>query len=430
MSEITVTPSSLCGSVQAPPSKSQTMRAILFATMAHGTSRVRHYLRSPDVEAMLQAVQRLGAEVRRKDDEVCIVGVSGQVNVRPGLIDAGNSGQVLRFIPAFAALSNQPIQVTGDESVRTRRPVLPLLDGLTQLGAVCKSTHGYAPIDVCGPIHAASIEIDGQDSQPVSGLIMATAFLSAPSTIRVRNPGEKPWVGLTLSWLDRLGIDYQNQDFQTYRIAGQACYPGFDYVVPGDFSSMAYPIVAALITGSTVRIEGVDMQDAQGDKKLIGVLQAMGADIDFDPARSLLSVRGGVELIGCEVDINDMIDAVTILAVVGCYAKGVTRLMGAAVARQKECNRIASIVCELKKMGADIDETADGLVVRHSPLQGSKTLQCYQDHRMAMSLTVAALGAKGESAIAGVECVQKSYPDFFSQMQGLGAELEFHFSWV
>jgi 3-phosphoshikimate 1-carboxyvinyltransferase len=163
------------------------------------------------------------------------------------------------------------------------------------------------------------------------------------------------------------------------------------------------------------------MNDAQGDKKIIAALLDMGALIEV--RGNTLVVKSGGTLTGREIDVNDFIDAVTILAVVGCYAKGTTILTNAAIARKKESDRLSSISTELKKMGADIIETNDGLIIKGSPLSGS-TCQSYHDHRIAMSCTIAALGAKNESIVNDTACVTKSYPDFVSDMQRLGCELD------
>ena len=150
-------------------------------------------------------------------------------------------------------------------------------------------------------------------------MIIAAAFLDGITEIKVKNPGEKPWVNLTLSWLDRFDIQYENDNFENIIITGKPIIEGFEYTVPGDFSSIAYPIVAALITKSAITINNIDMQDAQGDKMIIDSLTKMGADIRVDD-RTLV-IMPSKKLQGITLDINDYIDAITILAVVGCFAK-------------------------------------------------------------------------------------------------------------
>ena len=423
MKSYKIRPSKLRGSISASPSKSQSMRAILLATMACGNSTIKNCLNSPDIDAMITACRKLGAEITRHQNTLEIKGVSGKPCIPDDVIDAGNSGQVLRFVAAIASLTEGTTVLTGDHSVRYNRPIRPLMDGLSQLGVECYSTKNddHAPLVVRGPLQPGITTLDGADSQPVSGLLIAAAFLQGTTEIHVKNPGEKPWVNLTLDWLDRFGIQYSNENFEKYTVRGNPHIQGCEYTVPGDFSSIAYPIVASLLTQSEITVHNIDMNDAQGDKKIISALRTMGAIIE--ESGDTLVVKSSGRLTGCEIDVNDFIDAVTILAVVGCYASGTTTLTNAAIARKKESDRLSSITTELKKMGADIIETPDSLIIQGNPLNGSTCLS-YHDHRIAMSCAIAALGAENESIINDTACVTKSYPDFVGDMQRLGCDME------
>lgn len=416
--------SKLSGTIKVPSSKSHTLRAILLASMARGKSIIRDYLPSPDTLAMITACQQIGAKIQFDRGQLEVEGVAGQPKLPDDVINAGNSGQVLRFVAAIAALIPGYSIFTGDHSIRFNRPMQPLLEGLKQLGGFAESSKadGHAPVIIKGRMHPGMALIDGQDSQTVSALLMAAAFLPGETIIEVKNAGEKPWVNLTLNWLERLGIHCTQQNFERYVIPGNASYAGFHYTVPGDFSSAAFPIVAALVTGSEVQLENMDMQDVQGDKALIPVLQQMGANIEIDLSAKQLIVKKSPPLQGRVININDFIDAITILAVLGCYAQGETRIEGAAIAKAKECNRLVAIARELNKMGASIMETTDGLVIKSSSLRGAE-VESYHDHRMVMSLAVAAMMAEGITEINEVECVQKSYPEFAQHMKKLGANL-------
>ncbi len=424
MKQLTITPTDkLSGTITIPPSKSHSLRAILFASLADGNSVIHNYLESPDAVAMIKACKQLGATTRIKNQSLFITGVNGQPNTPSNVIDAGNSGQVLRFIGALAGLCTGHTIITGDESVRSRRPAAPLLDGLQQLGSTAISSRGNdcAPIIIQGPLAPNDITIDGQDSQPVSGLLMAAAFLPGTTHIHVTNAGEKPWVGLTLDWFDRLGIEYSHNNFEHYTVAGHAHYPGFEYTVPGDFSSAAFPAAAALITQSEITLHPIDMSDSQGDKKLFAALEKMGAQFDYNPEALTLKIKPS-QLTGQAIDINDFIDAITILAVIGCYANGTTTITGASIARLKECNRIEAICHELQRMGADIQETEDGLIATNSPLTGIET-HSYHDHRMAMSLAIASLRANSKTCVKDTYCINKSFPGFANAMQTIGMQI-------
>lgn len=419
-----VNPSTLSGSITIPPSKSHTMRAILFASLAQGVSHVQQYLSSPDTDAMINACRQLGAAIEVSPSVLTIRGVEGQPKIPPNIIDAGNSGQVLRFMASIAALTSGYTILTGDESIRYSRPMQPLLDGLNQLGAMAVSTKndGRAPIIVKGPIQAGHVEISGEDSQPVSALLMAAAFLPGKTTLKINNPGEKPWVELTLDWFRRLGIQYECNNYNSYIVYGSACYQGFDYTVPGDFSSAAFPIIAALITDSEITLENIDMSDIQGDKAIIPALEKMGAVFEYDQNKKMLHIRKSV-LLGGELNINDYIDAVAILAVLGCFTREGLKITGAEIAQYKESNRLIAMAEELKKMGADVTVLKDGLHIQPSVLKGA-LVKSYDDHRIAMSLAVAAFSSQGESIISDACCVAKSFPDFVKNMQNLNSNIQ------
>ena len=413
---------SLRGEITIPPSKSHTLRAILFASLGKGSSQIYNYLPSPDTQAMVNACRLLGAVIDVFDDKMVIQGTNGTIQPIKDQIDVGNSGIVLRFCSAVAALSSHPVVITGDLSICSQRPMGPLLQGLCQLGAsaVSLQENGYAPVTIQGPLKGGIARITGEDSQPVSALLIAASFIEGETDLFVGNPGEKPWVALTLNWLDRLGIRYENHHFTHYRLFGRASYAGFTYTVPGDLSSAAFPLAAALVTESELLIKNIDLTDCQGDKEAITLFQRMGAHFDINAANRTLLVRKGGQLSGIQADINGCIDGITILAAIACYAKGETHLYNAAIAKQKECNRISCIAKELQKMGAQIIETEDGLKIQGSPLKGA-AVHSYHDHRMAMSLSVAALGAMGETSVSSIACIAKTYPTFIKDFNQLGA---------
>lgn len=422
-----IKPSVLKGHITIPPSKSHTLRAILFASLAKGESVIHHYLPSPDTQAMIQACVSLGAKITIDKHHLTITGVNGKPNTPDNIIDAGNSGQVFRFIAAVSALSSGYTVITGDHSVRTNRPIQTLLDGLTHLKAFAVSAKGdgSAPIIIKGPLRGGVATLEGEHSQPVSGLLIASAFAENNTIIHVKNPKEEAWIDLTLDWFKRLGIDYQQQDYTRYTVSGQTSYLGFEYTVPGDFSSCAFPLVAALITHSEITLGNLDMNDAQGDKALIFALQSMGAAIEIDHSQKIVHVKKSKNLMGRNINVNHMIDAVPILAVMACFSEGETVITGAASARKKESNRLLAITQELQKMGAHITELADGLLIKPAKLIGAH-VSSFDDHRIAMSLSIAALSADGETKIENTACINKSYPDFAKSLQQLGASIEIY----
>lgn len=423
MSLLIVKKSKVQGNIRVPPSKSQTLRAILFAALAKGKSHIKKYLPSPDTLAMCNTCRLLGAQIIIKERDIEVIGIDGKIIGAEDVINVGNSGITLRFISAIAALGSQPIIITGDPSICNQRPMQPLLDGLSQLGINAISTrgNGYAPLLIKGPLSGGKTTIQGQDSQPVSALLIASALAKEPTEMIVKNAGEKPWISMTLDWFDRLKIPYNNEDFEHYYIPGNSSFDGFTYTVPGDWSSAAFPVATALVTESELTIHDIDIDDPQGDKELIFALQRMGANIELS-SRSL-HVKRGARLRGITIDINDFVDAIPILAVIACHAEGETNITNAAVTKTKECDRIHCLATELRKMGADVTEREDGLQIRGRKLKGAN-LNSYHDHRMVMALTIAGLNAEGTTTIRDMECVSKTYPSFVHDFKQIQAKIK------
>lgn len=415
MHRITIRPSKIPQCISIPPSKSQTIRAILFAALAHGVSKIHHYLPSPDVFAMVEAVRQLGASVEIQPQQLIIQGCSGHLQTPSDVIQCGNSGLVLRLIGALAALTDGYTILTGDLSLQRRRPVSPLIHALQQLGAFAASSRcdQHVPLIVKGPITRNFAEFDGEDSQPVSAMLIAAAFAPHPITLKIQNPGEKPWVNLTLDWLKKCNIMVEKESPNTFHLCGPSNVQCFEYTVPGDLSSAAFPIAAALLTHSELILHNIDLNDGQGDKIIISILEKMGAQFEIDHPNRRLRVHKESALQGIQIDINDCIDALPIFAALGCFAKGQTKIFNGAIARKKESDRISAIATELSKMGAKITEKADGLEITPSPLHGAM-LFSHHDHRIAMALSVAALAAHSNSTIDAIECVDKSYPHFYT----------------
>jgi len=414
----------LRGSVRVPPNKSHSFRALIMACLAEGASRIAAPAVSGDWLRGIEAMEMFGASIEPKGRNAWeVIGTAGKLQTPDDAINCGNSGIIFRFFTALASLCDGYTVLTGDHSIRHIRPCGALLDALGALGAWGVSTKGdgHGPVVVRGPLVGGSAEIDGADSQPVSALLIACSLAENLTELTVRNPGEKPWVGMTLHWLDRCGASIENDDFAHYRICPQSCWSGFDVEIPGDWSAAMYPIVAGLICpDSEVRVTGVDPGDVQGDKLLLHVLRDMGADLEVTDEGV---VARSSALRGMEIDCNDFIDQFMLLAVVGACAEGETVLRNAEICRHKECDRISEMHKALTAMGADVEQRDDGLVVRRSQLHGTR-LDSRHDHRMVMTLSLAGMVADGQTTISGVECVKKTFPRFVEQMAGIACDMQ------
>jgi len=423
--KLTVGPSpGLHGTVTIPPNKSHSFRALIMAGLADGASRIIAPAMSNDWMRGVEALEMFGASIEPKAGDVWeISGTGGDLKVPDDVVDCGNSGIILRFFMALAACCDGYTVLSGDHSIRHIRLCQPLLDALNDLGAWSVSTKGdgHAPVVVRGRLSGGHAEIDGMDSQPVSALLIAGAKADAPVELTVNRPGEKPWVAVTMDWLDRCEVEYRCDNFEHYWVKGRSNWPGIEAKIPLDWSAALYPIVAGLVTAdSEVRIPGMDINDSQGDKAVVEVLRSMGGDIEVTDNEVIARTS---KLEGREIDCNDFIDQFMLLAVVGALSEGETVLTNAESCRHKECDRISEMHRALEAMGAEVTEKPDGLVIRKSKLRGV-SLDSRKDHRMVMTLAVAALAADGQTLISDIECVKKTFPDFVGQMQSIRCDME------
>ena len=423
--EITIQKSSnLSGKVTIPSNKSHSFRALIMAGLADGTSRIIHPAESNDWMLATEAFEMFGSKISpHANNQWEIQGTGGVLKAPDDVIFCGNSGIFMRFTTALAGIGNGYTVLTGDHSLRQIRPIRPIVDGLNQLGATAFCTRGgdFPPVVVKGPLKGGKAEIDGQDSQFVSALLIAAAKAEGQVEILVNNPGEKPWIDVTLHWLDRVGVEYTNEDYSRYVISGGNTWDGFEYTVPLDWSAALYPVLAALVTeNSEVHISGMDYDDTQGDKECLEVLRAMGGDIEI--VGDTVIARSS-KLRGIDIDCNNFIDQLPLMAVAACLAEGETRIYNAGICRSKECDRITITEEILTEMGADITQTEDGLHIKGSKLHGAE-FDSYCDHRMVMAMGVAGLTAVGETTITNCECVKKTFPQFAEEMISIGAEIQ------
>ena len=410
--------SNLKGSILIPASKSHTIRAVALATMASGTSVLRNPLKSADALSSVEAAQVFGAEVTI-DDDFIIKGTGGSIKPVKPVIDVGNSGTTLRIFTALAALSGTPVSFDGDNSIR-QRPMTPLFSALENLGVNINSTNQKCPFTITGPLQGGTTKVDGISSQFLTALLFATPLAQADTEIEVYNLHEKPYIDITLDWLNYQDIHYEQENYNVFKITGNQQYKAFDRYIPADFSSATFALCAAAITGSTIEIEGLDFSDHQGDKEVFSYIEKMGVKITRKNKKVI--VEGG-NLKGIDIDMNATPDALPAMAVAGCFAEGKTRLLNVAQARLKECDRIKAMNTELSKMGANISELEDGLIVEKSDLQGSE-VHGYNDHRMVMALTIAGMAASGDTVTDTAESMKITYPSFVDDMQKLGANIE------
>jgi 3-phosphoshikimate 1-carboxyvinyltransferase len=393
---------------------------VVIASLAEGTSRIASPLDSGDTRSAVVACRALGAEIETGKEWV-IAGFSGKPNLRSSRIDVGNSGTSLRLTTSVAALQKEEVVFDGDDSLRTR-PLQPLLDALTDLGARASSLkgNGCCPVSVRGRMQGGRAEVSGITSQYLSSLLITTPLLERDTELTVSNLHEKPYVEMTLGWLDEQQISYEREGWECFRIQGKQSYHCFDKRIPGDFSSATFPLCAAAITPSQLLLRGLTMNDTQGDKAVVDMLESMGGGIQVTGDGVLVSAG---KLVGRELDLNNTPDALPALAVVGCYAQGKTVLKNVAQARIKETDRIKVMAEELSKMGAQIEEMDDGLIIYQSNLKGAH-VRGHHDHRVVMALSLAGMMADGETKVDTAESVDITFPGYVEKMEQVGARMK------
>lgn len=422
------------GEVIIPASKSHTIRALLIASLADGESIIANPLDSKDAVSCIHAVRAFGAQVEEipggalgYQRALKVQGVGHRksgILVEPpaDVLDVGNSGTTLYLAAGIAALSPGITVFTGDDQIRAR-PIRSLLNAFGDLGAEARTTRqtDAAPFIVSGPMTGGSTEIACPTSQYLSSLMLALPLMPSGSRaeIRVSLLHEQPYAEMTQSWLEEQGIEFENRDWKQISIPGGQSYRSFQKAVPGDFSSATFFACAAAITGSTLLLKGLNMNDSQGDKAVFAILEQMGCVVEVKNEGILISGPDsgkGERLQGGDFDINAIPDALPALAVTAAFARGTTRLTNVPQARLKETDRIDCMYRELKKMRISCNQQEDGLTVEGGRPRGAE-VDGHDDHRIVMACAVAGLASEGEMRIGSAEAASVTFPGFFTILE-------------
>jgi 3-phosphoshikimate 1-carboxyvinyltransferase len=302
---------------------------------------------------------------------------------------------------------------------------MPLLDALKNLGVkiipINSRNSDCPPFIIQGPIQGGKTTVDARSSQYISSLLISCPLANGDSQIKVENVCEIPYIEMTLSWLDDMGIRYERDGFD-FRIKGKQSYPHFEKKIPSDWSTAAFPIIAAAIIDSDVTIKGLDINDVQGDKKIIDYLQQMGATFEFSD--------NGIRIInsslsGCMLDLNDTPDALPAVCIAACMANGKTTIRNIAHARLKETDRIKVMHDELKKLGADVTGLEDGLIINGNEGKDlhSSEVDGHMDHRIIMALSILGMTIENGLRVKNADAISVTYPDFIYDMQDLGMKI-------
>ena len=398
------------GTVRLPGSKSISNRVLLLAALARGETEIGGLLDADDTKVMRDALSKLGVSFSGN----AVTGAGGAFPVRKADLFLGNAGTAIRPLTAALAFCGGEYRLSGVPRMH-ERPIGDLVDALRGIGARIdyERTDGFPPLVVHpSQMRSENVTVRGDvSSQFLTALLMALPLSGKKSTIEVQ--GElisKPYVEITLNVMRRFGVEVQHDGWSAFRLSGDFYMSPKRILVEGDASSASYFLAAGAIGGGPVRVEGVGRDSIQGDVRFTEVLEKMGARVSF--GENWIEASGGQPLRAVDMDLNHIPDAAMTAAVMALFADGPSRLRNIASWRVKETDRIAAMATELRKLGALVEEGRDFLKITPGKLKADVAIDTYDDHRMAMSFALAALGDVPVT-INDPGCVAKTFPGFF-----------------
>jgi 3-phosphoshikimate 1-carboxyvinyltransferase len=408
------------GTVQPPGSKSLTNRALVCAALADGSSLLRGALFSEDTEVMIQSLGALGVQVHADSTagQLRVIGCCGMLPADEAQLYTANSGTTIRFLTAVTTLGRGPYRLDGVPRMR-QRPIGDLIEALRALGAdvASEAGNGCPPVIVRGRgLAGGRAAIRGDvSSQFLSALLLVAPYAREDVQLEVDGPlVSRPYIAMTERVMESFGVTVDRGAGQAYRVAAGQRYHGQEYAIEPDASAASYFWAAAAITGGRVTVSGLDHSSLQGDVQFCECLARMGCDVRSAGGQTTVT---GARLRGIEADMHAISDTVQTLAAVALFAEGSTTMRGVGHIRHKETDRIGDLARELRRLGAHVEELADGLRITPGPLHGS-AVETYHDHRMAMSLALVGLRVPG-IVILDPGCTVKTYPGYFRDLQAL-----------
>lgn len=413
-----ISKSEIAGTVAAPSSKSYTIRGLMCGALAAGRSQIGHPLGSDDTQATTRVLRKVGARIRQNRQSWTVEG--GNFHQPDGDLSCGDSAATLRFMTALCAVIPGACRLTAGTSL-SKRPVKPLIDALNHLDVKCSASRDLPPVVVGGGrLVGGNTSLPGDiSSQFVSALLMVAPFAEQSVTIRLTTPLEsKPYVLMTMDAMQWFGVTVAaSMQWNEFQIFPQKYQPT-RYEIEGDWSSASYLLALGVLAGD-VEVTNLPSETMQGDRMLIEFLRAMGADV-INGRNTVIARQSRLRAIS--VDLTDCIDLLPTLTVLAAVAEGTSRFSGIARARLKESDRVAAVREGLARMGISTAEERNVLTVTGGKPAGAE-IDSRNDHRIAMAFSL--LGAVvGETVIGQAECVNKTYPEFWEVLSGLGGSVK------
>ena len=412
--------SKLHGKITCPSNKSYTHRAIFLAALSDGKSIVKNILRSQDTIATINACKAFGVEVHEEDDIITIKNSIG-ITVQGSMINAENSGTTIRIAMAIAALSGGNTMLTGDDSLK-KRPMQPILDSLETLGITSESNNGKPPITIKGKIKGTEVTINGDiSSQFLSALLIIAPRLENGLIINVE--GElvsKPYIDLTIAIMKKFGVVVNSEIQYKKYIVKHQIYKPTTFTIPSDFSNLALLLSANVLLGDGLIID-ISLGDMpQGDEAIIDILEELGVSVTLN--ENEITTKSPKMLDGGKFDLGDTPDLLPALAILSLKSSKPIEIFNVKHARYKETDRIAVISRELKKIGVDVEENDDGMILKSTQKFNASELNSENDHRLFMAFSIVAMYI-GDCIVTDPDSVGVSYPNFIKDMKNAGAQI-------
>lgn len=402
--------------VDVPGSKSLTQRALITAALAKGSSLIRHALVADDTRHLITGLKKLGAKIEPVADGFEITGTGGVITNKCNEIFLGNNGTALRFLTALVCLGRGRYVLTGEARL-LERPVGPLVSALQGMGVSISCRNNCPPVEIiANGLRGGQMTLtDIESSQYVSALLLCGPYTAKGIELTLEgNIVSAPYIDLTIRVMNDFGAKTIMNGKHQYMVGTQNIYTGRDYYVEGDASSASYFFLAAALAKRTIRVQGVKRKSAQGDIRLLDILEKLGCRITDGETWVEVSAAHDLAPGDMTFDMGDMPDMVPTAGVLAAFRKGRTMIVNVAHLRIKESNRLAAMVTELNRIGIKASELPDGLII-----EGGQThpaaIETYNDHRIAMSFAVAGLITPGIE-IADKKCVDKSFPGFWREL--------------
>ena len=426
--KIKIRPGKLNGTIEIPPSKSYSHRAVIAAALAENgkKSKIDNLKFSVDITTTTDIMENWGAEIERFESALEIIGNGGKVVPSDKYVQCNESGSTIRFLIPVGITSENELVFDGKGKL-VDRPLDSYYKIFKEQGLKYETIGGKLPLTVNGKLKSGNYEIDGNiSSQFITGLLYALPLLEGDSKLIInKNLESKGYVDLTLEILKLAGIEIVNNDYKSFDIRGNQTYKPFNYTVEGDYSQVAFWIVAGIISANRdneVKCLHVNKNSLQGDREIIEIVTRMGAKLEiFD---DYVIVKPS-KTKGTVIDISQCPDIGPVLTVLAALSEGETRIINGKRLRIKESDRITSIKTELNKLGGNVSEEGDSLIIQGvEEFRGGVTVNAWNDHRIAMSLAVASTRCEEEIILEEAESVRKSYPHFWDDFVKMGGEIE------